>query len=194
MADASWIADILKVLGGALAGVGVKAWSDRWKLRRTRRLLYKEIAYNYGMLHTELHDGPHTELMKGKSPVFSFEYYEHAKKDLDAFHTLRESQLINGFYHHLMSITEADPLKRSGNLANAMFAYGGIHDAAEDGRLNAKLLLKQATPYNQRLLNRNIELVHQERKEMSEDARRRRVMVLPDTHGIGLPKSSEKSE
>ena len=91
----------------------------------------------YETLATSLNDGEHTNSRRGRPPGFAFEYVHHAKKDLDAFHSLEESQLINGIYHHLECAQTANLLEPTGPVAHAMFAYGGIHDAADDGGFGA---------------------------------------------------------
>jgi hypothetical protein len=160
------VGDVLTlVLGGAL-GVAGKTFAGRNRRRNMRKHLYKEMAFNYEILHHQFEASPYTELAKGQPLPFTFEYYRHAKKDLDLFHDLPESNNIINFYNYLEAAVSSGPSDTPGPVANCMWAYGMIHNGADDKRFNAKLLLRQASPYGRMILERKIKAAHEERAEM----------------------------
>ena len=172
MSDSSLLTDVFKVLGGSVFGGLLTAWNARRKMKNMRKNLYKEIAFNYGILHHEFETTPYSALARGQSLHFALNYYNFTKQDLNTFHELSESNTIVVFYDHLEGALRAQPLDVPGPVGYAMLAVSLIHDAVDDGYLNKTLLLEQSSPYVQQALKKGVAATHAQREEMSAELKR----------------------
>jgi hypothetical protein len=147
MADASWLLDILKVLGGGvLGGVGT-AWTARRKKTQMRKLLYRELAHNWGTLNAKVALGEPSSAFavpEAFVPDLYFEYFKYAKTELNTFHELAESYEIDFLYARLQSVADSS---EEDVYHSAVLFTRLMENFLADGELNRRFLNKVVPQY-----------------------------------------------
>jgi hypothetical protein len=107
VADISWIAEGLKVGGGAVLGWLGSIWRGQSKKRQMRRHLYKEIAENFVRVWFAISDTSGSGTINKLSSNMNFSYFDHAEKDMDTFHALDDYAMILSLYKGYREVAEA---------------------------------------------------------------------------------------
>ena len=155
MADAGWVVELAKYIGGGVAGWLSHVFSRRGKSRRVRRHLYKEIGENYARADTALR-GSDPGAVRELPSILNFDYFAHAQKDMDTFHGLGDYSTILGFYRAYRDIAAKSGFDDAPIVAAAQRANTWL-DGFVANPLNkiGKALVESASPSLRKRMRQN---------------------------------------
>jgi hypothetical protein len=123
MIDLAWLPEVGKWAGGIVVGYVGKTFEGRSKRKKLRRGLYREMLSNYiSVRHTidAANKLPHPPArvreVSLRVEMVSTDYYQYAKKDMEAFADIPEAAAFDWFNRKLQSMIEM----RDGGLGSAV--------------------------------------------------------------------------
>jgi hypothetical protein len=133
MPDLGQVGDALKLLGGGAVGWIGRVFSERNKRRRMRRHLYKEIAENFVRIGSVVMSASDNDLRERIGRTMNFSYFEHAQKDMDAFHDISDYLMILSLYRLFQDVAAApDWVKAMAAASKAHEAIAGLVGTQSD--------------------------------------------------------------